>query len=65
MVQSEPYDEDLARLYDLLVYGREDVEADDMELDFLTWAFEEARPLRARDILDVGCGTGRHVLPLA
>ena len=64
MVQAEPYDRDFARLYDLLVYGREEVEADEVELDFLEWAFHEMCQREVRNILDIGCGTGRYLIPL-
>ena len=60
-----PYDEGIARVYDLLVHGRPDDEAEGVELEFLQWALEDVCPRDVQDILDVGCGTGRHVVPLA
>jgi len=61
----EPYSDDVARIYDLLVEGREDDEADGQELKFLLWALRDVCPVKVRDVLDVGCGTGRHTIPLA
>ncbi len=58
------YGEPVARVYDLLVYGQPDAEAHGVELGFLLWALEEACPREAEDVLDVGCGTGYHLLPL-
>ncbi len=64
MTQNQPYTREVARIYDLLVYGRQDVEADQEEMAFLRWAFREVCPRQVKRILDVGCGTGRHVIPL-
>jgi SAM-dependent methyltransferase len=64
-MSNAPYSEDIARIYDLLVEGREDAEADGEELEFLLWALRDVCPRPVRDVLDAGCGTGRHVIPLA
>jgi len=61
----EPYDDDIARMYDLLVEGREDAEAEGRELEFIRRALAEVCPRPVRDVLDVGCGTGKHLIPLA
>lgn len=65
MVESKKYDRNFARLYDLLVYGREEAEADDIELCFLKWVFHELCQRKVKEILDIGCGTGRYLIPLA
>lgn len=59
-----PYDPIFARVYDILVHGREDALADEDELAFIRWAFGRARR-PAREVLDAGCGRGRHLIPLA
>jgi len=64
MKELTPYDDDFARLYDLFVYARNEVEADAEEVDFLAWAFRELCPRSVNDVLDVGCGTGRTLIPL-
>ena len=61
----KPYDDDFARLYDLFVYARNEVEAVPEEVEFLTWAFRQLAARRVKDVLDVGCGTGRDLIPLA
>jgi SAM-dependent methyltransferase len=65
MKQLKPYDRDFARLYDFFVYALEEVEADDAEIAFLKWAFEDVCPRDVKEILDIGCGTGRNLIPLA
>ncbi|MEK9137748.1 MAG: class I SAM-dependent methyltransferase, partial [Bacteroidota bacterium] len=60
----KPYDDDFARLYDLFVYARNEVEADAEEVDFLAWAFRDLSGRGVKDVLDVGCGTGRNLIPL-
>ncbi len=58
------YNDDFARLYDLFVYARAEVEADTEETEFLTWTFRELCQRSVTDVLDVGCGTGRNLIPL-
>ena len=64
MKRLTPYDDDFARLYDLFVYARNEVQADAEEAGFLAWAFRELCPRNVSDVLDVGCGTGRNLIPL-
>jgi len=60
----EAYDEEFARLYDLLIYGREEVEADETGLRFLRWVFQNICLREVHEIPDIGCGTGRYLIPL-
>lgn len=53
--------EDYAHFYDLL-YQEKDYEA---ECDFLEQVFARYAPNPIRTILDLGCGTGGHIFPLA
>jgi SAM-dependent methyltransferase len=64
MAEPEPYSEDIARAYDLLVEADGSGECSGHELDFLLRALREhqGRPVHAA--LDAGCGTGRHLVPL-
>jgi SAM-dependent methyltransferase len=61
---SEPYDDDIAAMYDLLVEGREDAEAEGPELAFVRRALRDVCRRPVRDVLDAGCGTGKHLIPL-
>ena len=65
MRELKPYERDFARFYDLFVYGRCEVEADPEETAFLRRVFDEICPRNVKDVLDVGCGTGRNLIPLA
>lgn len=58
------YEKDFARFYDILVYNKEKVEAKKEELQFIEWAFHHC-PREVTRVLDVGCGNGRLLLPLA
>ena len=58
------YEGNFARLYDFLVYEREEAEANEKELNFLEWAFREVCPINVKEILDIGCGNGRFLIPL-
>ncbi|MCD6415259.1 MAG: methyltransferase domain-containing protein [Planctomycetes bacterium] len=62
---ASPYNEDVARVYDLLVYGEPRAQAGGHELAFLRWALEQVCVRPVEDVLDVGCGTGYHLAPLA
>ncbi len=59
------YSDDVARIYDLLVEGCEDAVCEGEELEFMLWALRDVCPREVRDVLDLGCGTGRHLVPLA
>ncbi|MFW6188813.1 MAG: class I SAM-dependent methyltransferase [Planctomycetota bacterium] len=58
------YDQDVARVYDLLIHGEREACAEGHELEFLLRTFNRC-PREVRQVLDVGCGTGRHLIPLA
>jgi len=62
MTAADAYGPDVARIYDLIVYGRADVEVEGAEWDFLRSTLDSCS---AREVLDIGCGAGRHLLPLA
>ena len=64
MSENVPYSADVAGIYDLLVEGQEDAEAGGQELEFIRRALRDVCPREVRDVLDVGCGTGRHLIPL-
>ncbi len=53
--------------YKNLVFERDRaaVEATKRELDFLEFAFRTHATRRVENVLDVACGSGRHVLGLA
>ena len=59
------YEPLFAKYYDYVAHDRREALATDEDLAFIKHAFEVncARPVR--DILDVGCGTGRYLVPLA
>ena len=58
---SEPFGRTYAGLYDLL-YAEKDYEG---ECDAVERIFHAHAEGRVREVLDLGCGTGGHVLPLA
>ncbi len=58
------YEQDLASLFDLIVYGVTEAEAYDEELAFLDWVFKNKAQRPIRDVLDAGCGTGRFLIPM-
>jgi SAM-dependent methyltransferase len=58
-------DDRVARIYDWIVYGTEDAGLAPDEWRFLQQAFRQHAQRPVKDVLDAGCGTGRHVLALA
>lgn len=64
MRDAHKYTDEVARAYDLLVHNSLDAEADETEMAFLRHAFDQARRA-VQDVLEVGCGTGYWLLPLA
>lgn len=59
-----PYEPEFARVYDILVNAAEESFAAEHEIEVLEWAFGQAgRPVE--EVLDAGCGQGRHLIPLA
>jgi hypothetical protein len=52
--------------YHNLLYerGRHAAEVTEHELDFLEFAFRTHATHRVKDVFDVACGSGRHVLGL-
>lgn len=59
-----PYTKEIVRFYDIIVHGKEEVEAGKVELKFIEWAFKKVCPRNVNRILDVGCGNGRFLIPL-
>lgn len=59
-----PYESDFARVYDIVVHETEEALAGATEMGFVQWAFGRC-PRPVRDILDLGCGQGRFLVPLA
>ncbi|MHC4480475.1 MAG: BCDIN3 domain-containing RNA methyltransferase [Planctomycetota bacterium] len=64
MDEARAYPPEVARAYDLLVEGREDAEAEGAEVQFVLRSLRQEARREVRDVLDVGCGTGRHLIPL-
>lgn len=65
MTRINSYEDGFARYYDLLIHRARDVAPEPEELLFLQWAFRRGARRTLREVLDAGCGTGRHVLALA
>lgn len=59
------YEPDFARYYDYLVHNCREAYAKEQDVDFLIKRLEEHSVGRVEKILDVGCGTGRYLVPLA
>jgi SAM-dependent methyltransferase len=60
-----PYQPEFARLYGLVVHGEVEPQATAAEIEFLTWALQSLAQREVREVIDVGCGEGRMLLPLA
>lgn len=58
-----PYEADFARVFDIVVHETEESLAGATEMGFVQWAFGRC-PRPVRDILDLGCGQGRFLIPL-
>ena len=56
------YSKQLAEIYDAIVYGKDEAYAETEELIFLVNYFNS---INAKKILDLGCGVGKHLVPLA
>lgn len=58
------YEKEFARVYDLIIHGREEAEAHAHEVAFVRRVFEETARRPVLEVLDVGCGRGRFLVPL-
>ncbi|MBU7026623.1 MAG: class I SAM-dependent methyltransferase [Theionarchaea archaeon] len=58
------YQKEIARFYDIIVHGQKEAEAGESELEFVEWAFQNVCSRKVNQILDVGCGNGRFLIPL-
>ncbi|NIW98403.1 MAG: methyltransferase domain-containing protein [Phycisphaerae bacterium] len=58
------YEREFAHIYDFIVHDKEEALAEKRELAFIQWAFQQG-PRHLREILDIGCGKGRYLIPLA
>jgi SAM-dependent methyltransferase len=64
MAEPGSYSEDIARAYDLIVEADGSGECGGDELEFVLNALRGHSGRAVREVLDAGCGTGRHLLPL-
>lgn len=58
------YEPEFARVYDFITAGAEEKLATETELDFIRAVFKNS-PIKIKEILDIGCGKGRFLIPLA
>ncbi len=61
---TKPYEQEFAHVDDLLVHEKREALADETELSFIAWAFTEVRSRQVNEVLDIGCGKGRYLIPL-
>ena len=59
---SSPYTGPFATYYDMRAEHL--IQSVDQELEFFTFVFDSIVNIQVKNILDVGCGTGRHYVPL-
>jgi hypothetical protein len=57
-----PCEIEFAHIYDFIVHDKEEALAGEMELSFIRWALHQY-PRQLREILDIGCGKGRYLIP--
>ncbi len=62
---SRRYYSQRAQYYDLFAQRQKKDNVTTRELDFLEYAFRHHNAKRVRDVLDIACGGGRHVVGLA
>lgn len=60
-----PYDPAFSRVYDFVVHNEAEALATDAEWSFVQWALRRSPRDIMRDVLDLGCGKGRFLVPLA
>lgn len=60
-----PYQPEFARLYNWVVHGEAEPQPAPEEMDFLNWSFRNLAQREVREVLDIGCGQGRLLIPLA
>ena len=56
------YSKELAKIYDAIVYGKDEAYAETEELDFI---IQNIHSDNTKRILDLGCGVGKFLIPLA
>jgi len=59
---SSPYTKPFADYYDMRAEFL--IQSVDQELEFFAFVFDSIATIQVKTILDVGCGTGRHYVPL-
>lgn len=58
------YQPQFAKHYDYLVYGRKEALATSADMDFVEEAFQTRCDSPVHEVLDVGCGAGRYLVPM-
>ena len=59
--KKQTYSKELAEIYDAIVYGKDEAYAETEELNFII----NNIPTNSKKILDLGCGCGKFLIPLA